>query len=69
MKVKQTEIGLIPDDWEVKRLGDLCSFSNGVAHESFVDENGEYILVNSKYISSEGEVVKFSKKQLFQVSL
>ena len=65
--MKQTEIGLIPDDWEVKRLGDLCSFSNGVAHESFVDENGEYILVNSKYISSEGEVVKFSKKQLFPI--
>ena len=65
--MKQTEIGLIPDDWEVKTLGDLCSFSNGVAHENFVDENGEYILVNSKYISSDGEVVKFSKKQLFPI--
>lgn len=65
--MKQTEVGLIPDDWEVKTLGELCSFSNGVAHESFVDENGGYILVNSKFISSEGEVVKFSKKQLFPI--
>ena len=51
--MKQTEIGLIPDDWEVKRLGELCSFHNGVAHEDYVDDNGEFILVNSKFISSD----------------
>ena len=27
--MKQTEIGLIPDDWEVKRLGDIYNFQYG----------------------------------------
>lgn len=26
---KQSEIGLIPDDWSIKSLADLCSFENG----------------------------------------
>ncbi|NJL06659.1 MAG: restriction endonuclease subunit S, partial [Chloroflexaceae bacterium] len=26
---KQTEIGVIPEDWEVKRLGEIGSFSRG----------------------------------------
>ena len=27
---KQTEVGMIPDDWEVKSLGDLGLFKNGI---------------------------------------
>lgn len=27
---KQTEVGVIPDDWDVKELGKLCSFTQGV---------------------------------------
>ena len=65
--MKQTEVGLIPDDWEVKSLGDVCSFNNGVAHENYVDDNGEFILVNSKFISSDAKIIKYSKKQLFKV--
>ena len=65
--MKQTEIGLIPDDWEVKRLGELCSFHNGVTHEDYVDDNGEFILVNSKFISSDTKSKKYSKKQLLKV--
>ena len=65
--MKLTEIGLIPDDWEVKTLGDVCSFNNGVAHENYVDDNGEFILVNSKFISSDARILKYSKKQLFKV--
>lgn len=29
-KYKQTKIGIIPNDWEVKRLGDLGEFKNGI---------------------------------------
>ena len=28
-KFKMTEIGPIPEDWEVKRLGELFAFKNG----------------------------------------
>ena len=28
-KFKNTEIGRIPEKWEVKTLGELCEFRNG----------------------------------------
>ena len=31
---KQTELGSIPDDWEVKTLGELGSFKNGISKPS-----------------------------------
>ena len=48
-------------------MGELCSFHNGVAHEDYVDDNGEFILVNSKFISSDTKSKKYSKKQLLKV--
>ena len=27
---KQTEVGLIPEDWEVLKIGDSLSFKNGL---------------------------------------
>ena len=61
---KQTDIGVIPADWDVKRLGDIVRFNNGKAHERFIDDKGNYIVVNSKFISTEGEVFKTSDKNL-----
>ena len=46
--------------WEVKKLGEVVNFKNGAAHENVVDENGEFVIVNSKFISQEGRVRKFS---------
>ncbi|MCB9307336.1 MAG: restriction endonuclease subunit S [Lewinellaceae bacterium] len=45
-------------DWEEKVLDEVCEFQNGQAHEMQIDENGKFILVNSKFISSNGEVYK-----------
>lgn len=42
----------------------MVAFSNGKAHENCVDENGCYILVNSKFISTEGSVIKKATLQL-----
>ena len=36
-------------------LNNIVSFQNGKGHESLVDENGHYILINSKFISTDGE--------------
>ena len=33
-RFKDSEIGLIPEDWEVKRLGDMCHLQNGFAFPS-----------------------------------
>ena len=57
---KQTEMGVIPEDWEVKLLPNICRFRAGKAHEQFISEFGEFICVNSKFISSDGAVRKYS---------
>jgi len=59
---KQTEVGMIPVDWDVKSLGEIAAFSNGKAHEQFIDDMGDYIVVNSKFISTQGTVSKNSNK-------
>jgi type I restriction enzyme S subunit len=51
-------------NWEVKKLGDVCSFFNGQAHEKCIDENGKYKLINSKFVSSEGENFKRTNSAL-----
>ena len=51
-------------DWEEKLLGDVVVFKNGKAHENCVVEDGRFIIVNSKFISTEGEIRKYSNHQL-----
>lgn len=50
--------------WEKKRLGEVVDFRNGKAHEQDISENGKYVVVNSKFISTEGEIRKFSDNQI-----
>lgn len=52
------------NDWVVKNLGEVAHFYNGKAHEQFIDSKGEYIVVNSKFISRNGSVFKKSKVNL-----
>ena len=61
-KYKQTEVGLIPEEWELKKLTYLVDYIHGKAHENVISKYGKYIVVNSKYISTEGETVKHSKE-------
>lgn len=48
------------EGWVVKRLGEIANFKNGKAHENFIDENGDFIVINSKFVSTEGEIFKRS---------
>lgn len=48
----------------IKNLDEVADYKNGSAHEKFVDENGKYVIVNSKFISSNGTKFKRSSKQL-----
>jgi type I restriction enzyme S subunit len=57
---KQTEVGVIPEDWEVKLLPDVCRFRGGKAHEQHISELGRFVCVNSKFISTDGKVRKYS---------
>jgi type I restriction enzyme S subunit len=53
------------EGWEVKKLADVCDFYNGKGHEQSISENGNYIVVNSKFVSTQGEVYKCSTENLF----
>jgi len=50
--------------WDVKKLGEVCTFFNGQAHEKCIDENGKYKLINSKFVSSEGDNFKRTNNAL-----
>ena len=50
--------------WDEKKLGDVAKFWNGKAHEQDISEHGKYIVVNSKFISQNGRVKKYSDTQI-----
>ena len=56
---KPSELGEIPEDWDVFSLLDIANLVHGKAHEPYVVESGEYVVVNSKFVSTEGKVRKY----------
>ena len=51
------------EEWEQRKLGAVAEYRNGKAHENEIDDDGEYIVVNSKFVSTNGEIRKFSSAQ------
>lgn len=51
-------------DWEEKKISDCFKFVNGKAHEQDIDSQGNYIVVNSKFISTNGKVKKYTNKMI-----
>ncbi|MFN8673478.1 MAG: restriction endonuclease subunit S [Candidatus Sericytochromatia bacterium] len=49
---------------EWKLLGEVSNFTNGKGHEKDILENGKYIVVNSKFISTNGKIAKYSEHQI-----
>lgn len=50
--------------WCLKSLEEVAKFRNGKAHENSIDENGNYKVVNSKFISTNGTVFKSSNRNI-----
>jgi type I restriction enzyme S subunit len=50
---------------EMTTLGESCQFFNGKAHEKDIDADGDYVVVNSKFISTNGGVRKYTNQQMF----
>lgn len=50
--------------WEQRKLEQVAKYRNGKAHEKEIDEDGDYIVVNSKFVSTDGEVKKYSASQI-----
>ncbi len=47
-------------EWEETVLEKVSYYENGKAHENSIEENGTYIVVNSKFISTDGAIKKYS---------
>lgn len=50
--------------WHLKSVEEVAVFKNGKAHENCIDEEGDYFVVNSKFISTQGKVAKASNENL-----
>lgn len=62
---KKPEIRFVgfTNDWEQRKLMEVAEYRNGKAHENEINDDGEYIVVNSKFVSTNGEIRKFSYAQ------
>jgi type I restriction enzyme S subunit len=47
-------------EWIETTLTQVADYENGKAHEQDIADDGEFIVVNSKFISQDGEVKKFT---------
>ena len=47
-------------EWKKNTLEEVADYENGKAHEQDIDINGKFIVVNSKFISTDGEVKKYT---------
>ncbi len=47
-------------EWEETTLNLVAGYENGKAHEQDITESGKFVVVNSKFISSDGEIRKFT---------
>lgn len=47
-------------DWVETTLTQVADYENGKAHEQDIVDDGKFIVVNSKFISQDGEVKKFT---------
>jgi type I restriction enzyme S subunit len=54
----------LPSSWVSVILDELVLFTNGKAHEQLVDANGKYVLVNSKFVSTNGAIRKYASELL-----
>lgn len=51
-------------EWEERKLKDIANYRNGKAHEKNISENGNYIVINAKFVSTNGKVKKYSEEQI-----
>lgn len=53
-----------PIHWQLAILSSVVHFRAGKAHEPFIEDDAEYICVNSRFISTNGLTVKRCKENI-----
>jgi type I restriction enzyme S subunit len=54
----------IASGWKTAPLSTICSFASGKAHEPFIDDDGPFICVNARFVSTEGRILKRCSQNL-----
>ncbi|MDT2576126.1 restriction endonuclease subunit S [Lactococcus petauri] len=67
-KVPELRFAGFADDWEDRKLIEVADYRNGKAHEKDISEYGDYIVVNSKFVSTNGLVKKYSDEMIAPLS-
>ena len=49
-------------EWQEKTIGQVAIYENGKAHEQDISEYGRYVVVNSKFISTDGKIKKYTNE-------
>jgi type I restriction enzyme S subunit len=64
-KFKETEIGLIPEEWEETSLGNVCKkIGDGLHGTPQYSENGEYYFINGNNIENGRIIIKLDTKKV-----
>ena len=50
-------------EWITEALGQLANYENGKAYEQDITESGKYVVVNSRFISTDGAVLKYTNAE------
>ena len=66
-KFKQTEIGKIPEDWEVKNVGDFVDIKHGFAFKGkyFANEGDYIVLTAGNFYPHGGLILKGDKEKYY----
>jgi type I restriction enzyme, S subunit len=57
-------LGDVPVGWALKRLQNVCHFQSGKAHEPFICDDGIYMCVTSRFVSTEGMKCKMCSENI-----
>ncbi|MBS9996317.1 restriction endonuclease subunit S [Vibrio alginolyticus] len=60
-------LGEVPEHWKACPLKTISKFRQGKLHEPYIHEDGKFICVNSRFVSTEGEKFKYCSKNLSPV--
>lgn len=63
---KKTEIGVIPEDWEVKKLGEIFELYIAGSKTKYISEGGKYIIMDMGSVSPEGKIIKNKRTFLYK---
>jgi type I restriction enzyme S subunit len=62
-------LGDVPAGWCLKRLQNVCHFQSGKAHEPFICDDGIYMCVTSRFVSTEGIKCKMCSENISPAKL